>query len=736
MRAVPLGLGLMFAFSLALLLQACVVHEAREAPQESEGIRSAQPRVFGEAVFKTPPQSSSSAYEPAYATPVLPKWQTPWERSAARKSAGIGGSPLFDSYDDYRSNSYESFFITKAPGSVFRFPAEYEPSQAYMLSWDANGGTSINTMYKEMITSAWGMLPVIMITEHASHQSFMEGQLLGAGIPAAELNDPAKIIWWEHTSDSMWVRDYGPLSLVTTPTVGDGTLSMVDFRYYHMRIHDDEIPTDLAQEWGVNVYRPDLTFEGGNLMNTADGLCAASKGVIWHNPQLTQSAIEELLRQYVGCQETIFPTPLSGESTTHIDMFAKFGPDARVLVGEYLSGQDAVNKGVLDDNAQLFATTTTPGGDPLEVTRIPMPNNSGGFQGKIWRTYTNSLALAATAAKAILIPTYADETTHEAAALAAYSVVFPGWTQHKIDSQTVIRWGGATHCLAIQIPLGESQKMEADPEDLCGPQSLQCAAVGCGSVLQEGCCADQVLKYCQGGVLMYKTCATDPSCGWNSVEQWYSCSTAGAADPGGTNPHDCDQLPDAGVPDATVRDAAPAPCGAVTIFGCCDGQTVWYCDGNRLQWTSCAERPSCGWNVDRRYYGCQTSGQPDPEGVHPMPCSTLFGDGGPPRTDGPILDSSEGPRDAAAEQRVDAARDLGVSDLRSAADDLGGEPFGGDPVFPKGQGCYCEVPAGHLGLSWSYLFYGWVSFLVFRRRYNWRPRRIWAIEQSQSQEER
>jgi agmatine deiminase len=627
MRKVALCLALV---TTSIALVACIDRDRTDVSQRSSALTAT-------AALAAPPAPSKDRFFTfVKGKTILPKWKTNWERNLERLSAKAkaAGKINADSYDDYRNLNYDKFFITKAPTTTsFRVAAEYEPVQAYLLSWTTGLGAAIDKVYQDYVKGVWGVVPVIMVYANATQKSAIETALTGAGIPAADLTNTSKIIWWKHDIDSIWARDFGPIGLVST---GAGTtkVAFADFRYYHARTHDDEIPTDLAALWGVNVYRPDLDFEGGNFMNTTDGLCAATKGVLWFNLQFAQSAIEDIFKQYLSCKKTIFPAPLDGEETTHIDMFSKIGTDTKVLVGEYTTTQDATNKAILDANATLFSSTTNGSGGTITVTRIPMPNkgSSGGYT--VWRTYTNSQALATATTKVIAIPVYSDETSTEATALTAYSTVFAGWTQVKVDSKSIIPWGGSLHCISMQIPVGDHTKIETDPADLCGAKKIACVVATCGNITDFGCCQGAVLKYCDSGKLQMMDCTTQPSCGWSSSSGYYDCGTAGGSDTSGKYVKNCDVLTDAAVPDGVKLDGGSTGCGKVTEEGCCDGQTVWYCDGGVLTNINCSSNPSCGWDSSYSYYDCGTSGGADPSGTNPKSCAGVVGDGGMPKSDG------------------------------------------------------------------------------------------------------
>lgn len=57
-----------------------------------------------------------------------------------------------------------------------------------------------------------------------------------------------------------------------------------------------------------------------------------------------------------------------------------------------------------------------------------------------------------------------------------------------------------------------------------------------------------------------------------------------------------------------------APCGKVGFSGCCDDETLYFCEGNELCARDCSELQHCGWNGDKGFYDCQTAGMSDPSG--------------------------------------------------------------------------------------------------------------------------
>ncbi len=501
----------------------------------------------------------------------LPAHRTAWEEQIERLAAiadAKGQSPG-DKFSIMRAATAKLLHITLPPKTKnFRTPAEYEASQAYLLNWRAGyTGTKWIKLFTEIIKGAWGEVPVVMVRSSSSQQKWIEMQLNSIGLTYAE--QAKNIRWWTAKSNAIWARDFAPVSIVETGSTGKEKLSFIDYKYYYTRPLDDSVPTELAKAWGINVYRPDLSFEGGNFQTTSDGLCSVTKGVNYYNLQYSQSAIEQILKEYQGCKKVLFVQPMTGGVIAHIDMFSKFGSDDHMLMGEYTATQHSGNKLILDANAKLFLGTKTPSGKSVKVTRIPMPDIGGSGSYKTWRTYTNSLSLTDDGKPGVvLIPTFDDETTYEAAAMAAYAKVFPGWKLVKIDSKVIIPGQGAIHCITMQIPKGVLANMEPGPGNMCGVDKTRCHQNTCGAVTAEGCCSGDTLKYCDKGKVRIKDCFSKPYCGWDPSNKYYACGMQGKADPSGKYPQPCplsnndagppsEAGPDLLLPDGPAVDAVP-----------------------------------------------------------------------------------------------------------------------------------------------------------------------------------
>jgi agmatine/peptidylarginine deiminase len=134
----------------------------------------------------------------------------------------------------------------------------------------------------------------------------------------------------------------------------------------------------------------------------------------------------------LGCDRVEFFEPLIDEGTTHIDMFARIMSDTHALVSRYPTNHRQHR--VTEDAARKMAALG------YQVIRVDSE-----YQHDEFGTYANSVLANGVA----LVPQYGN-ATRDANALAAYRGL--GFTAVGINNRLIIRYGGATHCVSMQIP--------------------------------------------------------------------------------------------------------------------------------------------------------------------------------------------------------------------------------------------------------------------------------------------
>jgi agmatine/peptidylarginine deiminase len=523
---------------------------------------------------------------------MLPAYKLPWEGKKSGKA---------DEFDDYRLANPEFYAITKPPAKKFRALREYEDVNALFLAYPSQNYTGgVKDDMVKMAAESAKYVDVYIISKPSSAQKAFTSALKQYGMSQTDID--AKIHYLPFELNAIWMVDFGQFPIIDEAN----TVSYTDTRYYHERPLDDAIPTKLANYFKCTVYRAPMDYEGGNFYTDGDGSCYASQGVFWENAAMTQEEVKQVYKDYLGCSSLYIVKPLSGEGTTHIDMFYKMIDKHRIVLGEYTQEQDSVNKKVLDDNEAIFKAIVLGDEKGIEIIKVPMPDNTPlqGDTEKVWRTFLNS-----TFVKPInLWPVYSINTDLKEKALLKWQEAMSDWTHIEVNSDDIIPWGGAMHCISRTTPALPYAKWIADgkcetgkcnapeggykdecagDEDCYGPEWLcncnDCTTDckppenKCGLITYEGCCTeDGTLKYCENNKIVSNACGAWDKCGWDKNNEYYDCSFS-------------EEGP-AGFPKL-----CPEECGDLTANGKCDGNLLKWCNKGLVEKEDCAAKDMiCG----------------------------------------------------------------------------------------------------------------------------------------------
>lgn len=358
---------------------------------------------------------------------------------------GILASVVSDSRADERSWSPRP----QPAGRIL--PAEFSRQEGVLITWDANDEGMQEAMI-EIVSAAWQNVNFYILVPNVG----AEGQVVRA---LRAQNVPRRAVkFLTVPTDSVWTRDFGPQVVLQR----NGGSCMVDCDYGHGdRVGDDLVPAAIAPTLGMSTLRPPITADGGNIQTNGRGLALTTTSILDHNVdrQYTPEKVSRVFRDYYGIEDLVFLEPLAGESTGHVDMFAVFVSEDTVVVGQYDPRQDPVNAELLERNVARLQRVRGPHG-PLRIVRVPMPPHDE----KVWRTYTNVLFANGT----LLVPKYPQLDPYgHAATVATYRKLLPGWNVVGIDCSRLIEWGGAIHCMTMnlaRVPAAEDvQREPLDP---------------------------------------------------------------------------------------------------------------------------------------------------------------------------------------------------------------------------------------------------------------------------------
>jgi agmatine deiminase len=246
-------------------------------------------------------------------------------------------------------------------------------------------------------------------------------------------------------ADSPWARDFAPTFVRTK----EGKLEAVEFKYFYPGA--DGIAASIAKKMGVPVRSSPLVVEGGNLLADQGRLFVTTK-LLETNKGMTKAQVESELKSVLHIDHVEWMTPLPGEATGHIDMYAKLVAPQTMLVSDT---KDLKQKAVMDAAAKRFEAL---GYKVLRALNAPTDQRStnGGAQ---TRSYANALVVNGTA----FVPQYLsgqdvnDGRGKNVAALdkmALETYRKAGLNAVGVPASALIGFEGSVHCMTNTIPAG------------------------------------------------------------------------------------------------------------------------------------------------------------------------------------------------------------------------------------------------------------------------------------------
>ncbi len=304
-----------------------------------------------------------------------------------------------------------------------RCPAEYERNEGLFIAWD--GYTTVLTELAVQITNQDPEAIVYIAVDTTAEQNNVTSTLTSAGA------DMDQVEFMVCTTDTVWMRDYGPRFVFE-----DGTRTIIDHTYNRPRYNDNDFPDYVASTWGEPQYDIPLTHGGGNFHLFTNGEAFMSDLILTENPGLSEQDVIDLYAEYQGVDLTIYPGfPTSFDSTQHIDMWMLPVGDDKVIIGEYApsTGQPytITENAVADFTSRGYTVYRTPGW------------NSGGTH----YTYTNAVIIN----DLVLIPAF-QYSFEDSQARQVFQTAMPDHTVIQVDCSSIIHAAGAIHCIVMHIP--------------------------------------------------------------------------------------------------------------------------------------------------------------------------------------------------------------------------------------------------------------------------------------------
>jgi len=329
------------------------------------------------------------------------------------------------------NEDYERDFTpTDPPAGVVRQTSEFEQMEGVLVVYP------LGVPYTLIAEMSQDIIVYTIVQNYQQNQCETNYQNNGVNMANCEfINAP---------TDSYWVRDFGPWFISV-----DNEIAIVDFPYNRPRPDDDEIPIEVANYFGLDLYGMNLIHTGGNYMCDGNGIGASTDLVDGENPGLSIADINQLVLDYLGIESYhLLDDPLD-DYIEHIDCWGKFLDVDKVLIGQVPASDYRYDD--FEFVADYFADQTSAWGNNYEVHRIYTP---GGYSQPT--PYTNSLILN----NKVFVPQTGSQWDDEA--LVTYEEVMPGYEVIGIYSSGWIDTD-ALHCRTRGIVDREMLYIQHDP---------------------------------------------------------------------------------------------------------------------------------------------------------------------------------------------------------------------------------------------------------------------------------
>ena len=288
----------------------------------------------------------------------------------------------------------ENFIETPPPTGTPRFVAEFEPMQGVMIRYPLGIPTSL-------VAQLANNCRVYCIVS-ASQQSSAQSAFQNAGV------NLENVTFVNASSDSYWVRDYGPWYIFE-----DRDPAIVDNIYNRPRPNDDNMSGVFANYWQIQMYGMNLEHTGGNMMEDGRGH-GVSDNLVFQENGNNEANVRQKMRDYLGIDPYHVTIDPQGDYIAHVDCWGKYLAPDKILIARV--PQSNSHYADYESVAQYFATTNCCWGYPYYVYRVDEPG------GSTLAPYTNSLILN----KTVYVP-LGTNSTYNQQALQVYQDAMPGY---------------------------------------------------------------------------------------------------------------------------------------------------------------------------------------------------------------------------------------------------------------------------------------------------------------------
>ncbi len=346
-----------------------------------------------------------------------------------------------------------------------RMPAEWEPQSQVQLTWPHEATDwapmlpEITAVYEAMAREINKREALLVVAPERTALPVLNTVSVGQGVAQPIFDFQFSIL----NSDDTWARDHGFITveeeseskqIENRKSVNRKSLVLLDFKFNgwgeKFEAELDNAINRQLYDCGLvkGTYEDHLDFvlEGGSIESDGKGTIFTTACCLMaphRNQPLTQTEIEERLKQWLGAERVVWLQhgSLIGDDTDgHIDTLVRICPDDTLLY----TGGDADHPDLTLMEEELKALRTLDG-QPYRLLKLPLPRPIYDGEDRLPATYANYLVING----AVLVPTYGQPDLDEKA-MSIVQQAYPDREIVGIDCQAVIRQHGSLHCCTMQ----------------------------------------------------------------------------------------------------------------------------------------------------------------------------------------------------------------------------------------------------------------------------------------------
>lgn len=341
-----------------------------------------------------------------------------------------------------------------------RWPAEWEPQAAVLLTWPQPAGdfsdfAAIEDNFVRLAEQIAPLAPLMISADDEEQARKISTQLALFA---------SRVQVFVVPSNDIWVRDHGPVGVLDHGQVRLNKFGFDGWGGKYAADRDNTVVTKLAEAraWDAlgEVQAQNFILEGGAIETDGQGTLLATKSSVLdqkRNPGLSPQDMEDLLRNSLGVRRFLWLEngDLQGDDTDgHIDTLARFVAHDHIVYQSSqcpeLPNHDALSRMLLE-----LQDMHQSDGRPYKLTALPHTETAHQKISKdsneiLPTSYANFLMLNGS----ILLPQYGDAS--DSKALRVLQDACPTHRVVGIDCRALVTQFGSLHCATMNIPASSS----------------------------------------------------------------------------------------------------------------------------------------------------------------------------------------------------------------------------------------------------------------------------------------